>query len=56
MSLGGESGKADLIRNIAVLVKIFGGYKKSIKVELENDLEDCLNVAAECFRGKIAFF
>lgn len=53
ISLGVESGKTELIRSIAEFVKRSGGYKKSKEVEVAKDLPQCVNLAAEWFRGRI---
>lgn len=56
MSLGAECGKDELIQNLAVFVRRAGGYRKSKEVEVARKLQDCVNLAAEWFRGRICLF
>lgn len=56
MTLGAESGKAQLIQNIADFVGRSGGYKKSEQVRYENNLVKCINLAAQWFQGRICLF
>lgn len=53
MSLGAESGKAELIRNIAIFVRRSGGYKKAKQVELTKNVAECVNIAAEWLRDRV---
>lgn len=46
ITLGKESGKAELIQNIAAIVRRSDGYRKSKEVRVSKKLEDCVNIAA----------
>lgn len=56
MSLGSESGKLQLIQNIANFVKYTGGIKMYKHVENEKDLDNCITLAGEWFRDRICLF
>lgn len=48
-----HSGQSELIQNIAVFVRRSGGYRKSKEVEVSKNLQDCVNIAAQWFRGRV---
>lgn len=56
MTLGEESGKAQLIENIADFVWGSGGYKKSEQVKYKKNLVKCVNLAAQWFQGRTCLF
>lgn len=56
MSLGAESSKTELIRNIANVVRRAGGIEKSSEIEIGTDLSVAVNLAAEWFRRHVCLF
>lgn len=56
MSLGAESSKAELIRNIANVVRRTGGIEKSREIEVGTDLSVAVNLATEWFRRHVCLF
>lgn len=56
MSLGAESSKEELIRNIGNVVRRTGGNEKSSQIEISTDLTVSINMAAEWFRRHVCLF
>lgn len=56
LSVGEESGKGELIRKIASMVRRSGGKRKSLEVQLAESLPVCVNLTREWFGGHICLF